>query len=128
VLKLPFKTTNEIPGWHKPEMWVNIPCGAYRPDIYSVKKGQLIVLPVSQSNLIEFGKITEILACKKYAYFIYQKMTTTHCTLTDLYFVEEQENYEFIPSHQLGCFRPLESYEVGQSKRMSVSLRNNIFI
>ena len=90
------------------------------------KKGHIIVLPNSNSYSMQFGKIVDLLVCKNYAYFLFKNIRSTYCPMTDLYFLEEIESYDMIPSHQLGCFRPLETYVVGQNLRASLSLRCNV--
>ena len=90
------------------------------------KKGHIIVLPNSNNYSMIFGRITELLVSEKHSYFLYRNIKSRYCSMTDLYFLEEIDSYDMIPSHHLGCFRPLETYVVGQNNRVSLSLRCNV--
>ena len=88
--------------------------------------GHYIILPESTNEAIVFGRIVKLLACKEYAYFLYEKHIPTHCSKTDLYFVTKKQKHiqGIILSHQLPNFRPLEGYKVGQKKQVSISIKN----
>ena len=90
------------------------------------QKDQVVILPESDNNRMEFGKIIELLSCQENAYVMYKKMSSIYCPMSDLYFLEELEAIDLIPTHQLACFRPLETYEVGESRRIAVSLRSYV--
>ena len=90
-------------------------------------KKQVVILPESDNNLMAFGLIEELLSCDKHAYLLYNKLISVYCPKSDLYFVNESEDFDFIPIHQLGCFRPLETYELGKNNRVAVSLRSFVF-
>ena len=88
------------------------------------KKGHYIILPNSTNSKLIFGKIVKLLCCEKFCYLLYQTTSSYYCENTDLYFVEEKENFEIIPSHQLGDFHPLEGYSVGEGKEISLSIKH----
>ena len=89
-------------------------------------KDQVVILPESDNSFMQFGKIEELLSYDNCAYLIYKKMSAVYCSKSDLYFLNDLEDSELIPIHQLACFRPLETYLVGESLREAVSLRNYV--
>ena len=54
-------------------------------------------------------------------------MSATYCPMSDLYFLEKLEDIDMIATQQLACFRPLETYVVGESNRVCLSLRSYVF-
>ena len=58
---------------------------------------------------------------------MYKKMSATYCPMSDLYFLEELEDIDMIATQQLACFRPLETYVVGERNRVCLSLRSYVF-
>ena len=90
------------------------------------KPGQFVILPNSSNISPKFGEIKKLLCSSKYGYLVYKKTTNVYCSSTDLFMVNVTSHEAIIPVHHLGEFHPLEGYEVGQSKKISISLRNHI--
>ena len=90
--------------------------------------GHYIILPSSTNECFVFGRIVKLLCDEENAYFMYHESIPKYCPKTDLYFVDERpkkrRHYDIIMAHHLPDYRPLESYEVGESKQASISIRN----
>lgn len=92
----------------------------------SYRKGQFVLLPGSTNSLPKFGKITKLLSSEECGYFMYRKTRNSYDHNFDVYIIEEQQEFEVIAAHHLACFHPLESYEIGFEKKISISLRSQI--
>ena len=92
----------------------------------SYRKGQYVLLPGSTNSLPKFGKIAKLLSSEECGYFMYRKTSNTYDPNFDVYIIEEQQEFEVIAAHHLACFHPLESYEIGFEKKISISLRSQI--
>ena len=90
------------------------------------KKNQIIILPGSKNCSMLFGRIEKLLTCTKNGYLLYQKMSCVYCKDNDIFFVDETNEYDVTPIQWLADPRPLQGYALGEAKRMSISLRNNI--
>ena len=86
------------------------------------KLDQYCLLQGSKMNAPIFGKVSKLLCDQDTAYLICQHTSNTYCAETDLFFVDEKNDYEIIGIDQLAAFHPLESYLVGESQRNSISL------
>ena len=90
------------------------------------KIGQYILLPKSSHNSPVFGKIVKLLSCQSHAYFIFEKTSNRYDVGTDLFFLNGENILDIIPQYQLPCYSPLNSYEVGQNKSITISTRTYV--
>lgn len=87
------------------------------------KCGQFVILSKSTNSCPLFGKIVKLLSCNKYGYLYVQKTLSVYCPDTDLYFLNDTQQFEIQPCLQLPAYHTLEAYPVGESRRMSLSMR-----
>ena len=90
------------------------------------KNGQFVILPESSNTLPVFGKILKLLSCEKFGYLYIQNTSNKYCPKTDLFYLTETQQFRIVPCMQLPCYHTLEAYPVGESKKLSLSLRNYI--
>ena len=88
--------------------------------------GQYILLPKSSHNSPVFGKIVKLLSCQSHAYFIFEETSNRYDVDTDLFFLNGENVLDIIPQYQLPCYYPLNSYEVGQDKNITISTRSYV--
>ena len=89
-------------------------------------EGQYILLPESSNEYPKFGKIVKLLCDSKHGYFMYQKTSSVYSTEADLFMIEVKEKQKIIMAKHICSYLPLESYELGEKKELSISLRHNI--
>ena len=90
------------------------------------KHGQYIILPDSTNASPLFGKIYKLLTCGKKCYLYYQLTSAIYCSKTDLFMITEEQKFDILPSFQLPDYHIIEPYAVGEGKKTSLSMRNNI--
>ena len=90
------------------------------------KVGKYVILPQSTNSHPLFGKISMLLCCEEFCYLMCQRTSASYCSDTDLYIVKELQDFDIFPAHHLADFHPLEGYEVGEGKEISLSMRNYI--
>ena len=90
------------------------------------KIGQYVLLRNSKMEEPIFGKIVKLLCSQDQAYLMCQKTTNSYSPGTDLFFVNDENAFDVIPSCQLAAYHPLESYEVGEAHLPSLSLRHYV--
>ena len=88
--------------------------------------GQYILLPNSSHHSPVFGKIKKLLSCESHAYFIFEKTSNRYDVDTDLFFLNGENILDIIPQYQLPSYYPLNSYELGQDKSITISTRSYV--
>ena len=83
---------------------------------------QYCLLQGSTNNIPVFGKIAKLLCSQDSAYLICQQTSNTYCHETDLFMVQEKNDYQLIATDSLAAFHPLESYDVSDANLPSISL------
>ena len=90
------------------------------------KIGQYVLLRNSTMEDPIFGKIIKLLCGQDQGYLMCQKTTNSYSPGTDLFFVNDQNAFDVIPTCQLAAYHPLESYLVSEAKLPSLSLRHYV--
>ena len=74
------------------------------------RKGQYVLLPSSTNDKPEFGKIQKLLVSDqgKDAYLYYQKCSNHYCHDTDLFIVNDCEQFGIISTIKLPDYHPIE--------------------
>ena len=90
------------------------------------KIGQYVLLRNSTMEDPIFGKIVKLLCSLDQAYLMCQKTSNSYSPATDLFFVNDENLFEVIPSCQLAAYHPLESYLVSEADLTSISLRHYV--
>ena len=89
-------------------------------------KDQFILLPDSTNSHPNFGRLVKLLCDEKFGYFLYEETKNYYCYDTDLFMVKKKKEKSIIRAEHIASYLPLDSYEVGEKKAVSISLRHNI--
>ena len=89
-------------------------------------KDQFVLLPDSTNSDPNFGRLEKLLCDEKFGYFLYKETKNYYCHDTDLFMIKLKKEKSIIRAEHIASYLPLDSYEVGGKKAVSISLRHNI--
>ena len=89
-------------------------------------KGQFVILPGSTNSHPIFGRIVKLLCDSKFGYFMYEETSNVYCPDMDFFMIKIEKVKDVVKAKHISSHLPLEAYEVGEKKIVSLSLRHNI--